>query len=38
MCQFKSGIAVRISESEVEVRTSPLEDSHFVIREKVQHQ
>ena len=34
MCQFKSGIAVRISESEVEVRTSPFEDSHFVIRKK----
>ena len=34
MCQFKSGIAVRISESEVEVRTSPLEDSHTNIREK----
>ena len=34
MCQFKSGIAVRISESEVEVRTSPLEDSHTKIREK----
>ena len=34
MCQFKSGIAVRISESEVEVRISPLEDSHTKIREK----
>ena len=34
MCQFKSGIAIRISESEVEVRTSPLEDSHTNIREK----
>jgi len=34
MCQFKSGIAVRISESEVEVRTSPFEDSHTNIREK----
>ena len=34
MCQFKSGIAVRISESEVEVRTLPFEDSHTKIREK----
>jgi len=34
MCQFKSGIAVRISESEVEIRTLPFEDSHTNIREK----
>ena len=34
MCQFKSGIAVRISESEVKVRTLPFEDSHTNIREQ----
>ena len=34
MCEFKSGIAVRISEEEVRVYTLPLIDSHTVIREK----
>ena len=34
MCQFKSGVAVRISESEVEVKTLHMEDSHTEIREK----
>ena len=34
MCEFKSGIAVRISEEEVRVYTLPLIDSHTVIRER----
>jgi len=34
MCQFKSGIAIKVSESEVSVRVLPLNDSHTDIREK----
>ena len=34
MCQFKSGIAIQVSESEVDVRVLPLNDSHTYIREK----
>ena len=34
MCQFKSGIAIQKSESEVDVRVIPLNDSHTDIREK----
>jgi len=34
MCQFKSGIAIQVSESEVDVRVLPLNDSHTDIREK----
>jgi len=34
MCQFKSGIAIQVSESEVSVRVLPLNDSHTDIREK----
>ena len=34
MCEFKSGIAVRISEEEVRVYTLPFIDSHTEIREK----
>jgi len=34
MCQFKSGIAIQVSESEVSVRVLPLNDSHTGIREK----
>ena len=34
MCEFKSGIAVKINEEEVRVYTLPLIDSHTLIREK----
>jgi hypothetical protein len=32
MCQFKSGVAVRVNESEVVVKFLPLNDSHYRIR------
>ena len=34
MCEFKSGIAVKLNEEEVRVYTLPLIDSHTLIREK----
>jgi hypothetical protein len=34
MCEFKSGIAVKINEEEVRVYTLPLIDSHTIIRKK----
>ena len=34
MCQFKSGIDIRINESEVAVRVLPLNDSHSDIRDR----
>ena len=34
MCEFKSGIAVKLNEEEVRVYTLPFIDSHTVIREK----
>ena len=34
MCEFKSGIAVKLNECEVEVYTLPLIDRHTLIREK----
>ena len=34
MCQFKSGIAIQVSESEVSVRVLPLNESHANIRKK----
>ena len=34
MCQFKSGIAIKVSDTEVEVKTLPLNDSHTDIRKK----
>ena len=34
MCEFKSGIAVKLNEEEVRVYTLPLIDRHTIIREK----
>jgi len=34
MCRFKSGIAIKASDSEVDVRVLPLNDSHANIRKK----